>query len=80
LWNSTNTAIDLGALLSGDFSLSRALAVDSAGNVFGIAYANDGVTVHAVEWVNNVPEPACLALMALAGLALNRRSRIIRAN
>ncbi len=64
-----------------DTDESRALAVDSAGNVYSSGYTNGSlVGTNAGDWDAflvkfTVPEPTSLSLLALGGLALLRRGR-----
>lgn len=74
LWNGTAaSAVDLGALLSPTTLDSKALSIDSAGDVYGVAlFAPD--TWHAVEWVP-IPEPSLIWLVgaAMAAAVVKRR-------
>ena len=68
LWTGTAaSAKDLQLLLPENLENSRALSIDAAGNIFGLAGDASGHT-HAVEW-SPVPEPSTLALLC-AGLIL----------
>jgi hypothetical protein len=69
LWTGTAaSATDLELLLPTNLEDSRALSIDAAGNIFGLASDTSGHT-HAVEW-SPVPEPSTLALLWVALLLL----------
>jgi hypothetical protein len=70
---SASSAVDLASLLPSGYTWygSQAISIDSAGNVYGIAYADEGV--YAVEWT--VPEPASLSMLIASGLIAARRRR-----
>jgi hypothetical protein len=68
LWTGTaGSATDLQLLLPGNVESSRALSIDAAGNIFGLAGDTSG-HVHAVEW-SPVPEPSTFVLF-IAGLGM----------
>jgi len=68
LWMGTPaSATDLHLFLPANLEDSRALSIDAAGNIFGLAGDTSGHT-HAVEW-SPVPEPSTLALLCV-GLIL----------
>jgi hypothetical protein len=64
LWTGTAaSATDLQLLLPANLEDSRALSIDAAGNIFGLAGDTSGRT-HAVEW-SPVPEPSTFILLLL---------------
>jgi len=64
LWSGTaDSAIDLNSLLPPGFTMSEATSIDAAGDIFGEAFNSAGV--HAVEWVQVVPEPMAAAYFLL---------------
>ena len=68
LWSDTsNSAIDLGALLPSSIVSSEAYSIDATGNVFGIATDSSGV-YYATEW-SAVPEPSATVMLAIAAVA-----------
>jgi len=76
---SAESVVDLQALLPADFTESKALSVDAAGNVYGYALgpALPGSLAsgyYAVEW-EAVPEPGGLALLMVSMPAIVRRQR-----
>jgi hypothetical protein len=74
LWHgSAASAIDLQDLLPTYFTGSGAYSIDAAGNIFGIAYAADGM--HAVEWVASVPEPSIALGFSVVCVGCRRRRR-----
>jgi hypothetical protein len=77
LWEGTSSALDLHTLLPAGFVSSRALSIDPAGSVYGVAIATDG-GYHAVVW-QPIPEPgACGVLVAGAVLSVVRWRRRMR--
>src|SRR5262249_39466105 len=79
MWTgSAASAIDLQSLLPGSMANSRALSIDAAGNIFGVASDTSG-HVHAVEW-SVVPEPSTFVLFAAGAGVLGsfaRRSAVL---
>lgn len=57
---SANSAFDLQSLLPTSFTKSVAYSIDSAGNIYGVAY-DQSDNVHAIEWV--VPEPSLVSFL-----------------
>ena len=82
VWSgSADSAVDLQATLpsGGTWSSSLAGAIDSEGNIYGIATGTyNGITGNfAVEW-SPIPEPASLAMYSVACVSLLIRRRRAR--
>jgi len=69
LWNgNAASAVDIQLLLPANLESSRAMSIDAAGNIFGVATDTSG-HVHAVHW-SPVAEPATLALLSIGLLVI----------
>jgi len=79
IWSDTAASvINLQTLLpaAGTWNSSQAYAIDSAGDVFGIAFGtvDNTFSSYAVEWTP-VPEPASLELFSVVGMSILARPR-----
>jgi hypothetical protein len=77
VWSgSADSAVDLETLLPANFYNSSALSIDAAGNIFGVALADNGADWHAVEWTpTSTPEPTSLAFVGIGIALILRRAR-----
>ena len=75
LWSGTAASVvDLQSYLSSDYTKSKAVAIDAAGDIVGAAVYGPTGLYHAIEWIAVVPEPSTgpLVIAGLLGLAWRR--------
>jgi hypothetical protein len=72
LWTGTAQSVaNLHEFLSSEFTSSYASGIDTAGNIFGIAFKSSDQLYHSIEWVPaSVPEPGSAQLLLLGSLGV----------